>query len=83
MAKPVISGRAFFGTAFAVVTLVADKPVRILQLGVFSGLCVLGPVSSHTQLSLDGKKANDEVWVIICKKKERKKEKEVRGDAER
>lgn len=65
MAKPIISGRAFFGTTFTVVTLIADEPVRIFQLGLFSGLYVLGPVSSYTQLSLDSKKANYEVWVII------------------
>lgn len=58
VAKSVVPGRAFFGTTFSVVTFIADEPVRILKLRLLPGLCILRPISPYTQLSLDGKKAN-------------------------
>lgn len=67
--EPVVSGRALFGTAFPIVALVADEPIGISKLRLFLGLCVLGPVGSYAQLSLDGKKANHKVWIVgICKR---------------
>lgn len=75
VAKSVVPGRAFFGTTFSVVTFVADEPVRISQLCLLSGLHVLGPVGPHAQLSSDGKKANQKVWVAGIWKGEKKRRK--------
>lgn len=59
VAESVVSRRAFLGTTFAVVTLVANEPIGVSQLGLLSCLHVLSPGGSHTQLPLDGKKANE------------------------
>lgn len=83
MAESVIPGRALFGTTFSIVTFIADESVRILQLCLHIGQCILRPVSSYTKLSLDGKEANQSVlvvgfWKKMKKKKKEEKEEEVR-----
>lgn len=64
VAKSIVPGRALFVTVLSVVTFVADEPVRISQLCLFSSLHILRPVGADTQLSLDGEKANQKVWVV-------------------
>lgn len=59
VAESVVSRRALLGTALPVVTLVANEPIGVSQLRLLCCLRVLSPGASHTQLPLDGKKANE------------------------
>lgn len=64
VAEGIVSWAAEDRAAIAIVVLITDKAVGVLQLGSSSSMQVLRPVISHRQMSLRGHCADNTVWVF-------------------
>lgn len=63
VAETVVSRSAYFGTSVPVVMFIADEPVWVPELRLVPALHILGPPMPDSQLSLDGKRTNQEIGV--------------------
>lgn len=64
--KGIVSGPAEDRAAVAVVVLIAQEAVGVTQLSSAGCLHVLGPLFSHSEVTLSGDPTDQTLWVV-CK----------------
>lgn len=66
VSKSIISGPAEDGAALPIVMFIAEEAVGVTQLSSAACLHVLGPLFSHSKVTLSGDPTDQTLWVV-CK----------------